>query len=176
MLYNIISNIKGCQIATIEQQTIVKIPKKYGINGQVEKYYKGQVQINYGYENAVNNRLEKQGDERTFKAEPLKWGEWEIANKVITHKGERYLRYYSFNGTNKPIVQYYVDGRKATAQELAIIKAYVAASKKPSATQSAEGLTENQVKPRVVNFSNILSLNVDGKTYTKEQTSLGMVG
>lgn len=84
MLYDIISNIKGCKIATIEQQTIVKIPKKYGIKGQVEKYYKGQVQINYGYENAVNNRLEKQGDERTFKAEPLKWGEWEIANKVIT--------------------------------------------------------------------------------------------
>lgn len=176
MLYNIISNIKGCQIATIEQQTIVKIPKKYGIKGQVEKYFNGQVQLNYNYENAVNNRLGKQGDERSFNAEPLKWGEWEIANKVITHKGERYLRYYSFNGTNKSIVQYYVDGRKATEEETAIIKEYVATSKKPSATQSAEGLIENQVKPRVVKFSNILSLNVNGNTYTKEQSILGMVG
>lgn len=174
MLYNIISDIKGCQFAHIVTLTEVKIPKKLGIVGVVTKQYEGEVQLNYSYENAVNNRLEKQGDERTFVADQLRWGTWEIVNKIITHKGAKYLRYYAFKGSNKPKVEYFVDGKSATSEELAIIKAYEQSKYKGSAKQSAEGLTTNQVSPKVVNFDNILELKVGSQSYTK--STLRLVG
>ena len=177
MLYNILSNLKGCQFASIITLTEVKIPKKWGIVGVVTKRYEGEVQLNYTYENAVNNRLEKQGDERTFEAAPLQWGEWEIFNKIITHKGARYLRYYGCNTTKKPKVEYFINGRSATAEESEIIKAYEVSKRKPSARQSAEGLNTNQVVARVVAFENVQYLKVGGQTYIKPiPSSLPMVG
>ena len=177
MLYNIISSIKGCQFAHIVTLTEVAIPKKWGISGKVTKLSEMNVQLNYSYENAVNNRLEKQGDDRTFESAPLRSGTWEIYNKIIKSKdGGFQLRYYCING-EKPKVEYKVDGRIPTAEELEIIKAYNASKNKPSARQSAEGLVENQVVCRQVKFENILSLKVDGKVYIKPiPSSLSMVG
>ena len=65
-LIELVENLNGCKIATITYQTIVKLPKKYGIDGVVTKNAKMQCQFNFDYANAVNNRLEKQGDEREF--------------------------------------------------------------------------------------------------------------
>lgn len=179
MLYSIISNLKGCQFAHIVTLTEVKkIPKKWGFDGAVvTKRFEGAVQLNYTYENAVNNRLEKQGNERTFESAPLRWGEWEIFNKVITHKGARYLRYYGCNTTNKPNVEYFVNGRPATAEETDRLKAYEATKYKASARQSAEGLNTNQVVVRDVAFENVQYLKVGGQTYIKPiPSSLSMVG
>ena len=98
-------------------------------------------------------------------------------NKVISHKGTRYLRYYTFKGSVKPKVQYYVDGRIATDAEVAIIKTYEVNKAKGSARQSSEGLTQNQVKPKVVKFDGVLELKVCGNTYVKPiPSTLPMVG
>lgn len=170
-LFRILDEIKGCKIAYVVLETSVKLPKKLGL-GNVTKRFSGNVQLNYTYQNAVNNRLDKQGDDPNFVSMPLRWGEWEIFNKVISHKGERYMRYYLMKQTTKPKVEYFVDGRTASQNEIDIIKN--ATKPKPSKRQAQVGLTENQVMPKAVSFANVVEMRCDGKTYTKYQ--LGMVG
>lgn len=155
-LMTMVMNLIGCVFAHITTETTVKIPKKYGISGVVTKVVSKIVQLNYSYENAVNNRLEREGKDRDFEAQKLPWGEWFVANKIIAHKGKFYLRYYDINNGNVLNKAYFVDGRPATDEQLAIIKEYEKATHKPSNTQ---GLSEeNEVKPLVVAEENIISL------------------
>ena len=175
MLYNIIANLKGCQFAHIVTLTEIAIPKKWGIVGVVTKHFDGEVQINYTYENAVNNHLEKQGNDRTFVTTSLRWGTWEIFNKIIAHKGAKYVRYYLCKTNNAPKVEYFVNGRPATASEITIIAKYD--QDNVSLRQLAEGLVNNQVFPKAINFENVLSIKVGGQTYIKPiPSSLPMVG
>jgi hypothetical protein len=148
-----VANISGCRFAGIEYKSEENLPKKLGL-GVVTKIVCGIVQINYSYENAVNNRLKKQGGAGTFQAESLPWGTWYSENKVIEHKGQYYLRYYAIVG-QKLDTAYFVDGRPATPAEIATIKGYKDSKNKTSARQATEGLTDNQVTPRCVNFDNI---------------------
>lgn len=163
-LMNEVKNIKGCVFAHVEYIADEKIPKKWGINGKVTKLVSGQVQLNYDYENAVNNRLEKLGKERTFTAKSLPWGVWETPNKIIEHKGDYYLRYYCFKGGKMESV-YFVDGRPALQSEINIINEWKKSKKTGSATQSAEGLDENQVEPRCVKFANITYMKCGNLIY-----------
>ena len=166
-LFEIVSDIKGAKIASIRYVKEEKVPKKYGLIGVVQKDVQMQVQLNWGYENVVNTRLEKQGDERVFKAQSLRWGAWfeGQVNKIILHKGELYLRAYTMNSNTKKVVEYFVDGVPATAEQIAIIKEYEQSKNKVSATQSESGLTENQVKPMAIKFANIVELRVNGIVY-----------
>ena len=116
-----------------------------------------QVQLNYDYENAVNNRLKANGLEPCFKASKLPWGTWYIPNKVIEHKGSFYLRMYDFEG-NEANSEYYVDGRPATDSEVSAIVEYNKAHAKSSGTQASAGLSTHQVKPMSVNMENIIEL------------------
>ena len=155
-LVNGVRNIKGCVFAHIEYTSVEKLPKKLGL-GEVTKNVSGQVQLNYDYENAVNNRLEKQGLPRTFSASSLPWGVWDTPNKIIDNKGTLYLRFYCFKN-NKLETEYFVDGRPMTADEKKIMDDYKKGLKKGSTKQSNEGLTENQVEPRSVTMSSITAL------------------
>lgn len=167
MLYDLLKDVKGCQFAHVTLKTVVKVPNKLGL-GNVEKIFDGIVQLNYTYENAVNNRLGKIGLKADFDALSLPWGSWEIPNKIITNKGKRYMRYYLVKGgddTKKPKVRYIINGRDATDAEVAVVKPYV--NKSYSSRQAAKGLTEKQVSPRAVEFCNVIELSVCGKKYTK---------
>jgi hypothetical protein len=167
-LIETIKNLKGCKIATITYQTIVKLPKKYGIDGVVTKTAKMQCQLNYDYRNAVNNRLEKQGDEREFVAQSLPWGQWVEGqvNKLIEHKGdELYLRIYIMKNA-KSEKAYFVNGVPATQEQISIIKVYESSKYRPIGTQAEVGLVENQVMPKDIKLSNILELKVDKQTIT----------
>ena len=44
-LIELVENLKGCKIATITYQTIVKLPKKYGIDGVVTKNAKNAMSV-----------------------------------------------------------------------------------------------------------------------------------
>ena len=151
------SKIQGGSFAYIEYNGIEKLPKKLGIDGVVTKHTKGIVQMKYSYENAVNNRLEKQGGERNFKAQGLPFGEWFIPNFLIAHRGEMYIRFYTFKGGNLE-TNYFVNGRKATENETTLIKAYKA-QKAESKTQSESGLNDNQVKPCALKCDNLIALD-----------------
>lgn len=160
----ILASVNTCTFASIAYTAKVAIPQKYGLGKNVTELVECGVQLNYAYENAVNNRLKAQGLEPNFSAQRLPWGEWKEFNKVITHKGENYLRVYDYE--NRPYkVAFFVDGRKATAEETAIIKQWKASKRVPSGTQSAVGLTTHQVKPSAINFKGIVRLAVNGMVY-----------
>ena len=74
-IIEILDSVRGCKFANLSYVTDGGIPKKV-IDGKVTKLVHTTCQVNYNYENAVNNRLEKQGDERTFTALSLPWGSW----------------------------------------------------------------------------------------------------
>lgn len=166
-LIELVENLKGCKIATITYQTIVKLPKKYGIDGVVTKNAKMQCQLNFDYANAVNNRLEKQGDEREFEGKGMAWGSWVKGqeNKLKEHKGELYLRIYLMKNA-KSEKAYFVNGVPATQEQISIIKVYESSKYQPIGTQAAVGLVENQVMPKDIKLSNILELKVDKQTIT----------
>lgn len=167
MLYDLLKEIKGCQFAHVVLKTKVRVPKKLGL-GDVEKVFDGNVQLNYSYENAVNNRLEKNGLDGDFNSLSLPWGEWDIPNKIVTHNSKYYMRYYlvkSGDASKKPKVRFIVNGRDATDAEVNIIKIYD--NKSYSSRQAAKGLTENQVSARVVEFCNVVEVSVGGKKYIK---------
>lgn len=125
------------------------------------------MQFGYSYENAVNNRIERElGAERTFEAEPLAWGEWVVPNKIITHKNELYGRFYTMPNASVEVV-YMVGNRTATAEEVAVIKSLEPKSSY-SNRQAEVGLTDHQVQPRCYKSSNILSLTTNGWTYNRE--------
>lgn len=160
-----LESVSGCQFGSIEYISEGGIPKKV-INGVVTKLVKAQIQFNYSYENAVNNRLEKQGNEGSFEADKLPWGEWLIPNKIITHKGSLYVRYYDYVGANKDS-NWFVNGTPATDEELDKIFTYLRSKDNSSKKQAEFGLIDNQVKPKVVKAENIISMRVGGTTYRK---------
>ena len=164
-LVNALAEVKGCVFGTITYVSDGGIPKKV-INGVVTKVVTTQMQFNYSYENAVNNRLEKIGCEGGFKAEELPWGKWLIPNKVITHKDKLYMRYYAYKGAKVDSV-WFVNGRVATSAEMELIVTYLRSKNTTSKKQAEHGLVENQVAPKVVTMDNILALNVGGVSYHK---------
>ena len=109
---NDIRNINGFASLTIVKTDLVK--KSCPIANITERVQYSHIAIGTSYENAVNNRNERTNGNRDFVAEPLAWGEWYIPNKVISHKGSFYLRYYT-NRNTLTTRTLFVDGRPATA-------------------------------------------------------------
>lgn len=168
-IVTMIECVKGCQFANITYVSDGGIPQKVlGKGFVITKLVQTDCQINYSYENAVNNRLEKQGDERNFTAQSLPWGEWVKGqeNKLICHKDALYLRYYDVKNADIKSI-WFVNGRIATADEFQKIFDYLQSKKKSISTQENVGLIDNQVKPKVVKVENILRLAVNGKVYEK---------
>lgn len=157
----VLSNVASAQFVTITTLTEPKMNKRGNpLFGRVVKFAVRNCQFGYDYENAVNNRLERQGCERSFSAEKLPWGQWLVPNKIITHKDNLYGRFYVAKDC---VVKsaYLVDGRLATAEEMEIIKTFEV-KRTSSARQEADGLFENQVKPYDVNLDNILAVKASG--------------
>lgn len=150
-----VRNLNGFASLTIVKTDIVK--KSCPIANVSERVEYSHIAIGTSYENAVNNRNENINGNRDFESEPLRWGEWYIANKVIAHKGNFYLRYYALKNTHTERTLL-VNGREATASEVEIIKAYRKAESSGASNRQAElGIaTADQVKPRVVNIANIV--------------------
>jgi len=169
-LFQLVSEINGCKIAHIEYNGTEKCPKGLGLGGVVTKVVRGDVQVNFSYENAVNNRLQKQGDTPTFVSGSLPYGSWVVPNKIFIHKGEHYLRFYALKGSVMT-TEYFVNGKAATQQEVAIIKAWKKSQNKTSDKQAAYGLTENQVCPRNIKFANIISFKCGDINYDAKQNA-----
>ena len=163
--------IQSGAFAKIVYDGIEKLPKKLGINGVVTKKTEGMVQMLYSYENAVNNRIEKQGGERNFVAQGLPFGQWFVPNFLISHKGEMYLRFYTFKG-GKLETTYFVDGKPATENETMLITAYKNQRNASSGTQASAGLTANQVKPCALNTKNLISLDCGSFHYKRNDAGL----
>lgn len=172
-LVSMIEAVKGCQFANITFVSDSGIPQYVlGKGNKVSCIIRTDCQLNYSYENAVNNRLEKQGDEKSFIAQSLPWGQWVEGqeNKLIEHKGSLYLRYYEVANANRSRV-WFVNGRHATAEEFQKIIQYLNSKKTDSNRQAEVGLVENQVKPKVVKLENVLRLAVNGCEWDRLATA-----
>lgn len=167
-LFDAIVAVRGCQFANLVYLIDGGIPQYVlGKGVVVTKLVRTDIQVNFYYEKAVNNRLEKEGKERCFEAEELKWGEWLVPNKVITHKGAQYLCYYVPANADISSV-WFVNGKIATAEEFAKIMAYLQSKDKTSHKQAEAGLVENQVVPRTIKFDSILRLSMNGEEWVRE--------
>lgn len=166
-LYDLVAGTKGAKIATVEYITTIDNVKKL-VGGNAHKVVRTQIGLGWGYENSVNSRLEAQGDDRTFVSQGLPKGmRWVVLNKILEHtNGTRYVRCYKMKGVPYS-AEYFVNGVPATAAQVALLKAKERSRHQPSATQAAEGLVENQVKPFNIKFENVLEMSVSGETYIK---------
>lgn len=171
-IFNALVAQKSCTFVNLVTCTEPKMNKRGNpLFGRVKKLAVYNCQYAFSYENAVNNRLERQGDERNFNAQTMLWGTWVIGyeNRIKIHKGEYFARFYRAKGC-RAIVTYYVDGREATEEEIATIKAFTPL-RKPSETQNAVGLTSNQVEPFDIALKNIVSLTINGTTIVAQNSA-----
>lgn len=171
---NVVRNIKGCQFGSISYESDVKMTKAQtaDIGGIVRKMVHTQVEFNFGYGNGVSNRASKeQGEKVVFVPMSLPFGSWVKGqeNKLIEHKGKLYVRFYGLKGAACD-VQYFVNGKPATEEQIAKIKQYT--KKAPSARQTEAGLTENQVVVRSIAIENITAISVNGEKVSREQFAL----
>ena len=165
-----LNNVKGCQFINITAITDVDMNKggRGGtpINpfyGRVKQFTEIQKQFGYDYENAVNNRLKKEGKEGNFKVSKLPWGSWlpEMTNKVITHKDMLYIRTYSVRNAHSNSY-YLIDGHIASAEEMEMLTPFLKNKEDESKKQTEAGLElEYQVKPRDYKFSSIISITIN---------------
>ena len=156
-------DLKGCQFISVISMTDADMYLRNNpFRGRVKKVTFTPMQFNYDYETAVNNRLEREGKERSFSADHLKWGVWVegMRNKVITHKGGLYLRTYCVKGAT-PRSFYLLDGHLASAEEYEQFASFL----KPesvSAKQCEAGLDESDhVKPRTYGFGSLIAVTIN---------------
>lgn len=163
---NYLSNLKGCQFATIgyisEVTGVKKIAKEFGVETPIMKHCTMQVQFNYSYEKAVNNRLKAIGEPADFESSPLPHGQrWLAPNKVIESADgkTKYIRFYSYEG-GKCVATYMTEGRPIASDLEKTIENHKMQLNKASEKQTESGLSEHQVKPFAPKIANIVFIKI----------------
>jgi hypothetical protein len=112
-------------------------------------------QINFDYANAVNNQLEREGNETagTFKSQARAWGVRE--DNWITHKGQYYLT-IKVQNSSEPIFLF--EGKEIDKAQL---EPFMSESKKPH-TQAE---LDKEVIVRDVKLDNIRCIRAFGEEY-----------
>lgn len=144
------------------------IMKTARFTGMVGADYEKMVQRQEAKPGAVLWRMRNgEGEAPAFQAEPLPWGQWVEGQegKVITHKGNLYLRVSFPPNIRQPkarVTYRTQEGRFIPAREaLQFIPA-----PKPSARQEAVGVTgEAEVKVRTFALDSIRYVKIDGTLY-----------
>lgn len=171
-IFNALASVKGHQFVGLVTETSVRMNKTGNpYFGRVTKVSTSRVSFNYSYENACNNRAEKAGFERTFEAESLPWGQWidGYANKLISHKGSIFVRFYKIPTETAKVV-YYLDGAEVTDMAtLNEILSYIPQRADYSKKQAEVGITDadKQCKPYAVGLENIVKITIGGITYER---------
>ena len=133
---------------------------------RVMKRTKTVVMLNNNYASAVSNRTEKtSGERKEFDADGMSGREWvegyeNLISKATNGSDTLYLRtYFNMGNNNTPHVEYLVDGRLATDDELEIIKSYLP-KKSESKKQAEVGLSEEeQIMPRDYKVSSLRQID-----------------
>lgn len=165
-LYRLIVNARPGVFATMichgHQRSMRKI---FGCDPQKVEYV--QIQIGCNYKRLVDKALSRAEIEADFKSNPLTWGQWDVLDKTITHKGETYLSYYpGKNPAFKGWCHWTINGIEATPDEVAMIESKQKEDAKESRKQADLGLTRpQQVKPRTKNLRDIIEFNIGGINY-----------
>ena len=161
---------------TLTISTEVKMNKRGNSlveNGnKVTKTTSASYQFGGSYEERINESLDcSLGG---YKAKSLPWGSWVdgAEGKVISHtKTDKdgnettnfYLRYY--NATTDVTSTTFVDGKFATGEQMKIIEQFTPKKKETKVITESGVEVESKVKTNVVNFANILTIEIDGELY-----------
>ena len=120
------------------------------------------------YEERIIEAFIQDGSAGGIRADKLPWGEWSVFNKVIEYKGNYYVRCY-VNQSN-PLdssVSYYVNGKRATEDEVETIKKFTPNKPEGSKRQFDEGLDYGKhIIPLNIDFGKIIQIKVGETTYT----------
>ena len=161
---------------TLTISTEVKMNKRGNSlveNGnKVTKTTSASYQFGGAYEERMNESLDSSLG--GYKAKSLPWGSWVdgAEGKVITHtktdkEGNEttnfYLRYY--NATTDVTSTTFVDGKFATGEQMKIIEQFTPKKKETKVITESGVEVESKVKTNVVNFANILTIEIDGEVY-----------
>lgn len=162
-----IKAINGNVFVTLETLTDAKARKTNNPFGIILKQSIAHVAIGHNYQNAVNRQGIREENENAgaFVAAPLPWGEWLVPNRLITHKGEIYVRTQTTSGMRRnraPRVKYRDTAGKFLSREA--VKPLLP-EKKESARQAAFG-NKGEVEVRTLKLSSIRRIRIGGETLT----------
>ena len=161
---------------TLTTSTEVKMNKRVNSlveNGnKVTKTTSASYQFGGSYEERINESLDSSLG--GYKAKSLPWGSWVegAEGKVITHtKTDKdgneitslYLRYY--NATTEVTHTTFVEGKFATDEQMKIIEEFTPKKKETKIVTESGAEVESKVKTNVVNFANIVTIEIDGEVY-----------
>ena len=161
---------------TLTTSTEVKMNKRGNSlveNGnKVTKTSCASYQFGGSYEQRINESIDSSLG--GYKEKPLPWGAWleGAEGKVIKHtktdkEGNEttnyYLRYY--NPTSEVSTTTFVDGKFATDEQMKIINQFTPKKKESKVVTESGTEVENKVKTNVVNFANIITIEIDGEVY-----------
>ena len=159
---------KGATVIGLTTLTDAKALKTNNPFGVIFKHCRCVGFCGADYENAVKNEGFRQEKEIDFVSAPLSWGEWLIGGKVITHKGEFYLRLQSSPGQRKrqPVKILSYRDEKGKFLDFDDIKPFLPVEKE-SKKQSEAGLEgkEKQIMVRTYRFSSIRVIRVFGQSF-----------
>jgi hypothetical protein len=170
-LIAMINSTNGALPVGLLSETDSKAKKTGNPYGRILKRSRSVGWIGVNYQASVEREAARQGNSVCFDADPLPWGNWLIPNKVISHKGEFYLRTQSTPGGRKRQPAKVLGFRsEATGQFLSYetVKPFlppVRESNKQAEEAGLEG-SENQIKVRTYKFDSIQKIRIGGVTYT----------
>lgn len=135
------------------------------INSSVRKCKFANYLFGKNYVQMINENLVKEGKAPVNPdefGEKLPWGEYEVPNKVITYNGTRYMRCYMPEKQDAETF-YLIDGEEPSEEDFKRLESYLPAESSGSKKQEGVGLEkENQVRPLLFKFDNIMSIRVVG--------------
>lgn len=126
------------------------------------------VQIGFNYTNAINNRRDKEGEEKDFVASPRKWGRRINGTPIVEHvkSGEYGVNYYlETRVLNSQKPDYYLNGVKLN-NEVVLNDVLSFMSKKHSNAEH-QGV-ENEVIVRDFRLDSIIAVTLNKETYIVE--------
>ncbi len=154
-LIKILMGITGSTFATITAETEAKMNKTNNpYYGEVTKVTEATVNINFNYQNAVNNARAKEDKEADFVAQPRKWGQHVPGTPLILHNGAYYLEARFLKNTS---TTYY---HKNVECDKSLFESFM-----PTVKESKTQDLENQVIMRDFKIENIKSVVVNKVKY-----------
>jgi hypothetical protein len=132
------------------------------------KYATKTVQININYEDAVNGRKEKHGQEADFKSQGLSYGAFVEGSRVLIHdeeKGKYYVRVYETNTVLGKKNEYKTpQGKVLTKDQVKNLKENYLPKKKEE-VKSQDLDYKDAVKPVNYLFDSIVQINMNDEQY-----------
>lgn len=160
-LTGILMGIKGHKFLTITTLTEPKMKKTNNpFFGHILKRSTANVSINFKYENVVNNRREKEGNEEKFVPKPRTWGERIDGTCFVMHNGAMYMEVHY---KSAPSATEYIDTRDNTIVPKDMLAQWLQ-EPNTSAVAEKQGL-EQAVILRDIKIGNIKECKVNGEHY-----------